>query len=158
MCSVAGDDKLRLGEVLFPTKRLEQPTAAFVYRHCHPKMRLNCQRFLKFGYILKEKNGGSFSYTIKKFSTNSELDEKLFNFNDNKRQRGRGLNLASPDEKIERLSLLFNSQSAGNICDELYNEASQIIDKLNREHKIRYMRQHNIDNRTGRSNGSGCFS
>ena len=32
---------------------------------------------------------------------------------------------------IERLSLLFNSQSAGNISDELYNEASQIIDKLN---------------------------
>ena len=53
------------------------------------------------------------------------------NFNDNKRQRGRGLNLASPDEMIDRLSLLFNSQSAGNISDELYNEASQIIDKLN---------------------------
>jgi hypothetical protein len=50
---------------------------------------------------------------------------------DNKRQRGRGLNLASPDEMIDRLSLLFNSQSAGNISDELYNEASQIIDKLN---------------------------
>ena len=42
-----------------------------------------------------------------------------------------GLNLASPDEMIDRLSLLFNSQSAGNISDELYNEASQIIDKLN---------------------------
>ena len=25
---------------------------------------------------------------------------------------------------------------------------NKIIDKLNREHKIRYMRQHNIDNRT----------
>ena len=32
---------------------------------------------------------------------------------------------------IERLSLLFSSQTAGNISDELYNEASQIIDKLN---------------------------
>ena len=31
--------------------------------------------------ILNDKNGGSFSYTINKFSTKEVLDEKLFNFN-----------------------------------------------------------------------------
>jgi len=45
-------------------------------------------------------------------------------------QQGRGLNLATPDEMVNRLSLLFSSQSAGNISDELYNEASDIISKL----------------------------
>ena len=33
---------------------------------------------------------------------------------------------------VNRLSLLFSSQSAGNISDELYNEASDIISKLNK--------------------------
>jgi len=31
--------------------------------------------------ILNDKNGGSFSYSINRFSTNTQLDEKLFNFN-----------------------------------------------------------------------------
>ena len=31
--------------------------------------------------ILNDKNGGSFSYSINRFSTNAQLDEKLFNFN-----------------------------------------------------------------------------
>ena len=47
-------------------------------------------------------------------------------------QQGSGLNLATPDEMVNRLSLLFSSQSAGNISDELYNEASDIISKLNK--------------------------
>ena len=32
-------------------------------------------------YYLNDKNGGSFSYSINRFSTNTQLDEKLFNFN-----------------------------------------------------------------------------
>ena len=31
--------------------------------------------------ILNDKNGGSFSYSINRFTTNAEIDEKLFNFN-----------------------------------------------------------------------------
>ena len=31
--------------------------------------------------ILNDKNGGSFSYSINRFTTNAEIDKKLFNFN-----------------------------------------------------------------------------
>ena len=55
-----------------------------------------------------------------------------------RKQRGRGLKkqfhrhgLKTPDELISRLHLLLKSQSAGNISDDLFNEASSIIDKLN---------------------------
>ena len=56
----------------------------------------------------------------------------FFNPENPEDQQGRGLNLATPDEMVNRLSLLFSSQSAGNISDELYNEASDIISKLNK--------------------------
>ena len=45
-------------------------------------------------------------------------------------QTGRGLSLMSPDEMVERLSLVVGSVKAGNVSDEIFNEASSIIDKL----------------------------
>ena len=45
-------------------------------------------------------------------------------------QKGRGLSLMSPDEMVERLSLVVGSVKAGNVSDEIFNEASSIIDKL----------------------------
>ena len=45
-------------------------------------------------------------------------------------QQGRGLNLMSPDDMINRLSLIVGSVEAGNVSDDIFNEASSIIDKL----------------------------
>ena len=47
-----------------------------------------------------------------------------------RRQEGRGLNLMSPDEMVNRLSLIVGSVDAGNVSDDIFNEASSIIDKL----------------------------